>query len=57
MLRVFRHHFVAAVAEMKQDGAALEYRDVAVGQPGYLTERLVEVVLGLTLFEGVPLTR
>ena len=38
---------VLQLAEMKQDRAALEDRDVAIGQPRHLAEGLVREMLGL----------
>jgi hypothetical protein len=42
---------VAALAEVKQDRAALEDRDVAVGQPRHLAEGLVREMLGVAIAE------
>ena len=39
--RIGRHQLLAPLAQMKQDRAALEDRDVSIGQPRHLAERLV----------------
>ena len=44
--RIGGHQLVAELAEMEQDRAALEDRDVAIGQPRHLAEGLVREMLG-----------
>ncbi len=44
--RVDRQYIVAALAQMEQDRTALEDREIPVGQPRHLTERLMREMLG-----------
>ena len=50
-VRIGGHQRVAALAEMQQDRAALEDREVAIGQPRHLAEGLVREMLGLPIAE------
>src|SRR4051812_15985639 len=50
-LRFGWHQRLALLRDMKQDRAALEDRDVSVGQPWYLPERLVCEVISASITE------
>jgi hypothetical protein len=49
--RISWHHLVATVADVKQDSAALEDRDVTIRQPRYLTKWLMQKMLALPALE------
>jgi hypothetical protein len=55
--RIGRHQHITTLAQMKQNRAALEDRDLSIGQPRHLAEGLVRKMLDIPAPNGTPLTR